>query len=136
MGTYATDALAPNLLTGATLNAAGTTNGSIVEVDWSQDTTFVLATGTVSGTAPTIDITIQGSESPAFGAGTIVTIAKFGQVAATSNSSFYLTSFVNSKYIRAVVAAGGTSPVFTGSTLTPRAKHYLRTRLTSAAVVT
>ncbi|MBA3405408.1 MAG: hypothetical protein H0U13_12105 [Gemmatimonadaceae bacterium] len=136
MGTYVTDALAPNLLTGATINAAGTTNGTIVEVDWSQDTTFVFTTGTVTGTAPTMDITIQGSESPTFAAGTIVTIAKFGQVAGTSNSSFYLSSFVNSKFIRAVVTAGGTSPVFTGSTLVPRNKHYLRTRLTSAATVT
>ncbi len=136
MSTYATDATAPNLLAGATLNAAGTTNGSIVEVDWSRDTTFVLTTGTVTGTAPTLDITIQGSESSSFGAGTIVTIARFGQVAAASSTSFYLTSFVNSKYVRAVVAAGGTSPVYTGSTLVPQAKHYLRKRLNSAAVVT
>ncbi len=135
MGTYATDALAPNLLTGATINAAGTTNGTIVEVDWSQDTTFVLTTGTVTGTSPTLDIVIQGSESSTFGAGTIVTIARFGQVAATSSTSFYLTSFVNAKYIRAVVSVGGTSPVYTGSTLVPRAKHYLRSRLTSAAAV-
>ncbi len=136
MGTYATDALAPNLFTGATLNAAGTTNGTIVEVAWPQDCTYVLTTGTVTGTAPTMDITIQGSESSTFAAGTIVTIAKFGQVAATSSTSFFLSPFTNSRYIRAVVTVAGTSPVYTGSTLVPRAEHYLRTRLTSAAVVT
>ena len=130
-GPYVTDLNAPNLLAGSTLTAAGSTNGTIAELDWVHGTTFVLTTATATGTSPTLDITIQGSESSTFATG-VVTLGRFSQATA-AGAVLELTTFVDSKFVRAVVVPGGTTPSFAGSTLVPQLEHYNRTRLNSAA---
>jgi hypothetical protein len=134
-GTLVRDALAPNLLTGATLGAAGSTNGTEVQLDKPEDVTFVLDTGTVTGTNPTISVVIQGSDVSGFGSG-VVTFGTIGittgNAAAQSNVERQITTYVNKRYVRAVVTLGGTNPVYTGTTLTPRQKHDRRTATSTA----
>jgi|CXWL01.1.fsa_nt_gi hypothetical protein len=130
-GTLAQDSLAPNLLAGATLNAAGTTNGTIVTLDRPGEVAFVLTFGTVSGTSPTADVTVQGSDSSTFASGVIT----YGQIE-TSGTQTGLVRQISArayhKYVRAIVTLGGTSPVYTGSTLVPRQPHDRRTRSVTA----
>jgi hypothetical protein len=133
-GTLVRDALAPNILTGATLNAAGSTNGTIVEVVSPRDIAFILETGTVTGTTPTLTLTIQGSDSATFASGvvTYATIVLTGTTGAQSNTVRQVQAYAALRYLRATVVLGGTSPVYTGSTLTPRQEHDRRTKATTA----
>lgn len=117
MSIYVNDATAPNLFTGATLNAAGTTTSSAVEVDWPGMTLFELSTSAVSGSSPTLDVTIQGCETEDFATADVVTLGSFGQVGDEDNVTYQFRTDVRCKYIRASVTAGGTTPVYTGSTL-------------------
>ncbi len=119
-GTYATDALETNLLTGATLNSAGTTSSTAVEVDWTGVAEFVLTAATATGTTPTLDVVIQGSETSGFGSS--VNLGAFSQQTATGTK--YLVADVRSKYIRASVKLGGTTPSFASSTLYLRPTRY------------
>jgi hypothetical protein len=131
-GSLVQDALAPNILTGATLNAAGTTNGTIVQLDRPGEVTFVLTLGTVTGTSPTGDFTVQGSDTSDFSAGVVT----YGQIETSggsqSNISRQISAYVSKQYVRAAVTLGGTSPVYTGSTLVPRQLHDRRTRSVTA----
>jgi hypothetical protein len=123
MGTYVADALAPNLLTGATLGSAATSDGTVWEALWPGKIRFELTTGTVSGTNPTLDIQLKGCEDSAF-SGTVVSYGSFAQRDTTDNVTAWLDLDIQSKYLKAVVITGGTNPVFTGSTLYPRAEQY------------
>ena len=131
MGTYATDYLAPDLLTGADLATDATDNGDVVEADWWHDVTFVLDTATVSGTNT---IHIQGCETSDFSTADVVTIATFIVTVNDDDLVHELTTFVDSKYVRANVTIG-TGGDLTGTTLKPYQKHYNRTRLNSADVL-
>ena len=64
-------ALQANLLAGTTLNAAGTTTGTIVQVDRPGRMSVALESGTVTGTTPTISVRIQGSDSATFASGVV-----------------------------------------------------------------
>lgn len=123
MGTYVADALAPNLLTGATLNAATATDGVVWEALWPGHIRLELTTGTVTGTNPTLDIEVKGCEDSAF-SGTAVSYGKFAQHDTTDNVTAWLDLDIQSKYVKVTVTVGGTNPVFTGSTLYPRAEKY------------
>lgn len=126
-GTYARDALAPNLFTGATLNAAGTTAGTIVDLSAEgTDVMFEIVTGTVTGTTPTLNVEIEASPSPTFASG-VVSLGKFDQIGDEDAVTRRFTTFVPLRYVRAQVVIAGTTPVYTGSTLTPRTKHDRRT---------
>jgi hypothetical protein len=131
-GTLVQDALAPNILAGATLNAAGTTNGTIVQLDRPGDITFVLQLAAVTGTTPTLDVVIQGSDVSNFGSGVIT----YGQIETSGGSQANITrqisAYVAHQYVRAVVTLAGTSPVYTGASLTPRQLHDRRTRSVTA----
>jgi hypothetical protein len=133
-GTLVRDALAPNILAGATLNAAGSTNGTIVEVVHPREVAFILETGTVTGTTPTLTLTIQGSDSATFASGVVTygTIVLTGTTAAQSNTARQVQAYAALRYLRATVVLGGTTPVYTGSTLTPRMEHDRRTKATTA----
>ena len=122
-GTHVADALAPNLLSGSTLNAAGTTDGNVWEALWPGKIRFELTTGTVTGTSPTMDIELKGCEDSAF-SGTVVSYGRFAQRDTTDNATRWLEADIQSKYLKATVVVGGTTPVFTGSTLYPRAERY------------
>lgn len=129
-GTLIQDANALNLATGATLNAAGTTTSTITEAPYSGKIAIKLATSTVTGTTPTLNVEIQGSDSSTFASG-VVSYGRFAQVTA-SNDTRYLQVYHDKRYIRASVVVGGTTPVFTGTTITPVPPHDKRTAATTA----
>lgn len=131
MATYARDALASNLLAGATLNAAGTTQGNVAELCWPGACLVELLTGTVTGTLPTIDIEIQGSEDPAFA--TLVSYGRLGAIDDDDNGTYQMPLDLQSRYVRANVVVGGTSPVYTGSTAYVRLPHDRQVIGTSTA---
>lgn len=123
-GTLVSDYLATNLLTGATLNAAGTTNATAVAVYRPGDVAFVLTTGTVTGTSPTLSVTILGSDTSDF-SDDVVTLATLTSTGATEDNKEYIAcGDVYKTYVKAVVTAGGTSPVYTGSTLYIQQENY------------
>lgn len=127
MGTYVRDALESDLLSGATLNAAGTTNGTAVEVAWPGHVQFILETGTVTGTTPTLVIEVKGCETSDFTTADVVTL---GTISAGDNDNaiFAFETNVDARYVRAEVTVGGTAPVYTGSTLKVVPPDYLRER--------
>src|SRR3954471_18529227 len=119
-GSLVRDANAINLLTGATLNSAGTTNGTVQRLDKPGEVRFCLLTSTVTGTTPTISIEVKGADDLAFS----TNVVSYGLFATTSGTgaaqtgiSRYLDANVYKRYVRATVVLGGTSPVYTSSTL-------------------
>jgi hypothetical protein len=135
-GTQIVDANEVNLLNGATLNAAGTTNGTVVQVDRPGDVAFQFEAATVTGTTPTARVTIQGSDDITFATGVVDYASvgpQLGAAGAQSNTVKTATAYAYKKYARAVVTLGGTSPVYTGSKLTVRPPHTKRTTGTTAS---
>lgn len=128
MGTYMTDALEFDLLTGADLATDATDTGDVVEVDWVQEVTFVLDTGTVTGVN---SIVLQGCETSDFTTADVVTFADWVLTATDDDVVYELTTRVTSKFLRASVTIG-TGGDLSGSTLKVRPVHWLRTRLNSA----
>ena len=133
-GSYVKDAASVNLTTGSTLNAAGSTNGSVVEVLWPGETRIHLATGTVSGTSPTLDVEVKGADDAAF----TVNVVSFGRFSgltggAQSNVERWLEADVYKRYVRATVVLGGTTPSYIGTTLNLRMDQYKQTSKTDSA---
>lgn len=120
-GTYVRDANASNLLSGATLNSAGSTNATAVEVSKPGNVRVRLATSTVTGTNPTIEVELKGADDSGFTTN-VVSYGKFGittgNAAAQSNVTKFFEADVRKRYVRATVVLGGTSPVYTGATCT------------------
>lgn len=79
------------------------------------DAMAVLDVGTVSGTTPTLDVTIQASGTVG---GTYTTISTFGQVTASTKlgavsvSLEGLAGSVDRRFVRAVGTIAGTTPSF------------------------
>jgi hypothetical protein len=127
-GSIAKDALASNIASGSTLNAAGSTNGTVVQIEKPGVIRFELATpATITGTSTTLDVEIKGADDSGFTTN-VVSYGRFSQLSgsnASQQSVFkYLAAQVYSKYVRATVVVGGTSPVYTGLAITPRPFHY------------
>lgn len=117
-GTYVRDATAIDLVTGATLNAAGTTNGNINEVNYPGWFGVELSAATATGTTPTLDIEVLASDSATFAntaALPTVSLGRFGR--ATAVSTKRMKFYTNKRYVRSSVVLGGTTPSFAGSTL-------------------
>ncbi len=133
-GTLVRDALAPALHTGATLNAAGSTNGTAVEVSKPGDVRVFLVTSTVTGTTPTLDVELQGADDTAFTVNK-VSYGRFAQLSGGSQSAVtrVLDMDVFKRYMRAVVTVGGTTPVYTGTTIYVREGEDRMTPLTDTA---
>jgi len=137
-GTVVRDAQATELFAGATLNAAGSTNGTAKEVVWPQDVQFTIETGTVTstGNTATLQVTIQGADDSGF-TSNVVKIAAFpvntGTDAAQSNQTYRLETYIGKRWIRAIVTLGGTAPVYTGSTCKVEQPHLGRTNATTKA---
>jgi hypothetical protein len=127
-GSYVKDAASVNLATGATLNAAGSTNGTVVEVLWPGETRIQLTTGTVAGTSPTADIEVKGADDAAF-TQNVVSYGRFSGLTggAQSNVDRWLEADVYARYVRATVVLGGTTPSYVGTTITLRADSYKQT---------
>lgn len=134
-GTNNRDDDATNLLTGATLNAAGTTAATAVQVDRPGDVAFVLTTSTVTGTSPTLTVIITASDTSDF-SDDVVTVATLTSTGANEDNKTYgVNAKVYKKYVKAGVTVGGTSPVYTSSTLYITPPHYKRTDDFSAGTI-
>lgn len=134
-GTLVRDANASNLLTGATLNSAGTTNGTGVEVNRPGDVELRVTFGTVTGTTPTFTATLQSSDDSGFASGNVThgTIGPTsGTGAAQTATTRQIQARVYKRYVRLLnVVLGGTSPVYTGSTAYLEQREYFRGTPTS-----
>ena len=72
---------------------------------------IVADVGTVTGTTPTLDITVEESDSSGSGYSAI-TGAAFTQITATGTGAVEIHTKTNKRYIRAVGTIGGTTPSF------------------------
>lgn len=134
-GTNVRDANADNLLTGATLNAAGTTAATAVQIDRPGWVGFELITSTVTGTSPTLTVILTASDTSDF-SDDVVTVATLTSTGASEDNKTYLaTAYCNKKYIKAGVTLGGTSPVYTSSTLKMTQPHVGRIDDSSAGTI-
>ena len=85
-------------------------NGEAIVRHWMKDVpaVFKLAvTGTISGTAPTLDVKIQESDDNS----DWTDVKSFTQVTTTAFVQ-YIRALPSKKYIRAVADVGGTSPSY------------------------
>ena len=132
-GTVVRDALETDLLADCTLDSAGSSNGTALEILWPCEVQFLCETGTIdSGSSDeTLEITIQGSENSDFSTENVVTLGTISLVDTDDNGSFGFTTYVDAKYVRAVAVAGGTTPDFSGTTVKVVQPHYDRVRGTS-----
>lgn len=121
MSEYVSDALKANLLTGSTLNAAGTTQGNAVNLGALGECRFVLQTATVTGSDEIMTVEIQTSDSASFN-DDVTTIATL--VANDSNQKRDAITRVRRPYVRANVVVGGTTPSFAGSTVYVETPFY------------
>jgi len=131
-GTLVSDANAANLFDGSTLNSAGSTNGTAVDLHWPREVQVRIETSAVTGTSPTLDVTIQGADDSGFSSG-VVDICKFPQIGDEDDATKVIDGvFIDKQYVRAVVVVGGTSPVYTSSTCTLHDPGYQRVRTQTA----
>lgn len=121
-GTYTHDSTVAKLVNG-TLTSTAT--GSAVQVDRPGAVRFLLTTGTVTGTSPTLDVEIQASDSATFASGN-VSLGKFAQVTASS-ASRTLQAYTQKRYVRAVSTVAGTTPSFGSVSVTVEERHFKRT---------
>lgn len=126
-GTVVRDALETDLLDGLTLTGTGTVTGTAYEALWPAEVTFVCETGTVTGTTPTMVIEIQGCETSDFTTDDVVTLGTIS-LGDNDDATYGFTTRVDAKYVRAVAVKGGTSPVYTGTTVKIVQPHYKRQR--------
>lgn len=126
-GTPNIDYLESNLLTGATLNAAGTTNSTAVDIGAPGEVELVLTLSTVTGTTPTIRLVGIQADDTSFAVNPrtlpIIDIITGAASAQTGVVKSFKTR-IDSRYVRFSVVLGGTSPVYTGSTLAFRGPHF------------
>lgn len=127
MGTYMTDANEIDLLTGVDLATDATVAGTIYQVDYPQEVTFVLTTGTVTGVN---SVSIEGSESSTFAGTAGVTYGGFNLVAGDDDDVYEFTTRIRTKYIRAKVVIG-TGGDLSASTCKVRPVHWLETKSNS-----
>ena len=91
-------------------NAAGTTFSNVFETeDWMRSVEVVAKLDTVSGSSPTLDITLQFSDDGQ----TFVDEDSMTQIVGTGTSR--LNVALRYRYARLKFVVGGTTPVFTGS---------------------
>lgn len=127
-GTVVRDALEVDLLADVDLEDEGAAqNGTAHELGWTGHTQFVLEITSVTGSTPTLDITIQGCETSDFSTADVVTLTSINAGDEADGTVLAADCFVNSRYVRAVADVGGTTVVYT-ATLKAVGPHYLRTR--------
>ena len=87
-------------------------NGDLFDRLWFPHTPVVaklVVSGTISGTSPTCDVKIQGTDD----AGSNYTDLKsFAQITGTSQAVKYIRFLCPHKQLRAVIDVGGTSPSY------------------------
>lgn len=137
-GTQVTDSSAPNLLTGATLNAAGTTNATTVEVVKPGRVRAMLSTPTVSSTGNSATLSVELFASDDAGNSVnVVSLGKFhtesGTDAAQSGKIYFLEVRCDKEFVTATVTAAGTAPNYSGASLVLEQPHYHRVAATDSA---
>lgn len=126
-GSLFRDANASNLLTGATINAAGTTNSTAVQISKPGPCRlFITTNNAVAGTNPTLQVTVQSADDSGF----TTNVKKVGAMPVTSgtntaqrNQTWVGTFEIWQQYVRLIVTLAGTSPDYTGATAVLRAEH-------------
>jgi|SRR5579884_2837133 len=105
----------------AAVSVATSTTGTGMEVDRPGDVRFELVLSSVTGTSPTFDVEIQGSETSTFGS--TISYGRFARK--TTNGTWWLQARVYSKYVRAVATTGGTVTTASG-VVTVQERNYER----------
>jgi len=93
--------------------AAGTFYGPVIEVGSPRAIELVNSVTAAAGTSPTLDITIEGSRTGAFG-GEQRTLATFAQATGVTSQAL---GFVGSRFIRAKYVVGGSGGLSISETL-------------------
>lgn len=133
-GTVVRDANATNLLAGVTTTTAAGAGqaGTAMEALWPGDVQFTLVPSAKSGTTPQISVDIQGCETSDFSTADVVTLGTIVAADPTVGAAFGFTTYVDSKYVRAVSTVTGTTGSIT-ATLYPVLPHDRRKRAVSPA---
>lgn len=127
------DQLQADLLLGATLNAAGTTNGTVVQIDKPNDVRLLLTIGTATGTTPTFDVEVKGADDLAFTVN-VVSYGRFSSIAGgVVGSTRVMDISCFKRYLRSTSVLGGTTPSYVGSTLNVVLEHDRRVAATDTA---
>jgi hypothetical protein len=118
MGTFVRDSLKPNLASGVTLNSATSTNGAAWDAQYPGDVMFEVLTATVTGTSPILTVVFVGADDSSFSTNKVT----YGRIvidgADKDNVRRVIHAHVLKRYVRAEVTVAGTSPVYTGTTIT------------------
>ena len=123
-GTLVRDAAGPVLLNSTPLTA--TVTGAAIDAGKPASCRARLnVSGAVSGTTPTLDVTIQASDSSTFASG-VVNLGRFVQ--ATGVGEKFLKVDVQHRFVRAVATVGGTSPSFGTVLITLEEDNFRRTK--------
>jgi hypothetical protein len=127
-GTIVRDALEVDLLADVDLEDEGAAqDGTALEILWPQDVQFLLEIASVTGSSPTLDITVQGCETSDFSTADVVTLGTITAGDEDDGTDLGFTTYVDAKYVRAVADVGGTTVVYT-ATLKVVQPHYQRVR--------
>ena len=96
--------------------ATATVNGTAIDLGpgYHSDSLAILTIGAVTGTTPTLDVTIKGSDTSG---GSYTTLTTFTQVTASTKIACgrVLRDTGLKRWIKAVATIGGTTPSFTFS---------------------
>jgi hypothetical protein len=135
-GTLVTDALEPDLLTGADVTGAASDDGDIAFVGAPGLVSVVLESGTPTSGAndATLEVVVQGSDSSTFADG-VVTYGTFnlsGTDAAQASLTRVIKADVHKKYMRASTTVAGTTPDYDGASVTVRQPHWHQTESETA----
>lgn len=131
-GTYIKDAFEPALEAGVTLNAAGTTSGTIIDCMRPMRARIVVTLGTVTstGNTATADIEIKASNVSDFSdANDIVSLGRFSKLTGTDAAQSaliprHLDIYNQKRYLRATVILAGTAPSYAGTTIRVREERH------------
>ena len=129
-GTVVRDSIAVDLLAAHTLTTAGATAaaGTALEILWPGEVQFALLINAVTGTTPVMYIEIEACESSDFSTTDVTTIAELTAGDQADGDELAVNTFVDAKYVRAVVSITGTTAVYTGATLKAVLPHDRRVR--------
>lgn len=115
-GTLIRDALAVDLLADVDLADEGAAqNGTAQDIQWPGEVQFLLDITSVTGTSPTLVVTIEGCETSDFSTDPVVTLGTITAGDEADGTQLGFEAYVNSRYVRAVADVGGTTVVYTAT---------------------
>lgn len=130
-GSLVTDGTPFSLQASASISSTTTTTGVLFTGVKGTLYRVKLSVGTNSGTTPTLDVEVQGSDASAFGSG-VVSYGRFGQLSSAdvaATSPYYLEFVPQHDYVRLSYTIGGSAtPTFNTVVVTVEECNYLRTK--------